>query len=56
MLENSALTYNTAGNNGGVICSLIQTELNITGDKCTFVRSQAQCGGAVEHCMLVRVE
>ena len=49
VLENSALTYNSADNNGSMVCSLIQTELNITGDKlkCTFVRNQAQCGGAV---------
>ena len=47
VLKDSTLTYNRAKNNGGVICSLIQTELNITGDNCTFVGNQAQNGGAV---------
>ena len=47
VLTNSTLNYNSAENNGGVIYSLIQTQLNITGDNCTFVRNQAQNGGAV---------
>ena len=47
VLKDSTLTYNSAEKNGGVICSFIQTQLNITGDSCTFAGNQAQNGGAV---------
>ena len=44
--KNCQLDFNRADNNGGVVCLLFQSELNITGDNC-FIGNQAHTGGVV---------
>ena len=44
--KNCELSFNKADNNGGVVCLLFQSELNITGDNC-FIGNQAHSGGVV---------
>ena len=44
--KNCELDFNRADNNGGVVCLLFQSELNITGDNC-FAGNQAHSGGVV---------
>lgn len=44
--NSSEVSYIIASNNGGGICSFIQTSISIGGE-CTFVRNQAHSSGAI---------